>query len=154
MRPVAPMDGSRSSCTVVLDEHARVARRHGAGTGRSSGRCEEATVALALEMVGTCQTIFDITLDYAKNRHQFGVPIGSFQAVKHKLANMVVALERARATCYFAAATIAEDDPRRSLADVDGQGRRRRRAAPRRRRTASSSSAASATRGSTTCTST
>ena len=67
-------------------------------------------------MVGACQTIFDTTVAYAKERHQFGVPIGSFQAVKHKLANLYVALERARATAYFAAACIAEDDPRRAVA--------------------------------------
>jgi alkylation response protein AidB-like acyl-CoA dehydrogenase len=44
------------------------------------------------------------------------VPIGSFQAIKHKFADMLIALERARATGYFAALTIAEDDPRRSVA--------------------------------------
>ena len=75
-----------------------------------------ATAALTLEMVGTCQTIFDVALAYAKEREQFGVPIGSFQAIKHKFADMLVALERARATSYFAAATIAEGDHRRSLA--------------------------------------
>src|SRR5437660_6843302 len=67
-------------------------------------------------MVGTCQSIFDIALDHAKTREQFGVPIGSFQAMKHKFADMYVALESARALCYFASATIAEDDERRSLA--------------------------------------
>jgi alkylation response protein AidB-like acyl-CoA dehydrogenase len=77
---------------------------------------EEATVALALEMVGTAQTIFDVTLEYAKQREQFGVPIGSFQAIKHKFADMMISLERARSTCYFAALTIAEDDPRRTSA--------------------------------------
>jgi alkylation response protein AidB-like acyl-CoA dehydrogenase len=77
---------------------------------------DEATCALAIEMVGTCQTIFDMTLEYAKQREQFGVPIGSFQAVKHKLVDMYVALNRARACAYFAAATVAENDPRRSLA--------------------------------------
>ena len=77
---------------------------------------EEMTVALAFELVGTCQTIFDTNLQYAKERHQFGVPIGSFQAVKHKLANMFVALERARALCIFATATISENDPRRTTA--------------------------------------
>ena len=77
---------------------------------------EEATVGLAVEMVGTCQTIFDVTLEYAKQREQFGVPIGSFQAIKHKFADMLIALERARATGYFAALTIAEDDERRALA--------------------------------------
>jgi alkylation response protein AidB-like acyl-CoA dehydrogenase len=77
---------------------------------------EEATVSLALEMVGTAQTIFDVTLEYAKQREQFGVPIGSFQAIKHKFADMVISLERARATAYFAALTIAEDDERRATA--------------------------------------
>ena len=77
---------------------------------------DEAVVALAFECVGTCQAIFDITLEYAKQREQFGVPIGSFQAIKHKFADMLVALERARATGYFAALTIAEHDPRHAEA--------------------------------------
>ena len=77
---------------------------------------EESVAALALDTVGVCQTILDVTLEYAKHREQFGVPIGSFQAIKHKLADMLVVLERARATGYFAALTIAEDDERRSLA--------------------------------------
>ena len=115
---------------------------------------EEATVAPALEMVGTAQTIFDVTLEYAKQREQFGVPIGSFQAIKHKFADMMVSLERARATGYFAALTIAEDDARRTQRDVGREGRRRRLPAPARPRKASRSTAASATRGSTTCTST
>ena len=109
-------------------------------------------MALALETVGTLQTIFDISLDYAKEREQFGVPIGSFQAAKHKLADLFVPLERARALGYFAAAT----SPRTTAGarrHVDGQGRGRRRQRLARRK-ASRSTAASATRGSTTCTST
>lgn len=47
-----------------------------------------------------------------KQRHQFGVPIGSFQAVKHKAADMYVAIERAKVLAYFSALTLAEDDPR------------------------------------------
>jgi alkylation response protein AidB-like acyl-CoA dehydrogenase len=57
-----------------------------------------------------------VTLEYAKQREQFGVPIGSFQAIKHKFADMLVSLERARATSYFAALCVAENDPRRSIA--------------------------------------
>ena len=77
---------------------------------------EEATVALAAEMVGTSQAIFDVVHAYVGEREQFGVKIGSFQAIKHKLANMYVALESARATTYFAAAALDEDDDRRALA--------------------------------------
>lgn len=77
---------------------------------------EAATVAVAAEMVGTAQTIFDIVLEYAKARHQFGVPIGSFQSMKHKFADLYLVLERARATVYFAALTMAQEDDRRALA--------------------------------------
>ena len=118
--PVRTLDGSRNVAHVVLDG-ARVGQERVLGTGASAADAvrravEEAAVALALETVGTCQTIFDVTLEYAKNRRQFGVPIGSFQAIKHKFADMLIALERARATGYFAALTLAEDDDRRTLA--------------------------------------
>jgi alkylation response protein AidB-like acyl-CoA dehydrogenase len=121
-RRVNAFDGSRRFAHVGLDgvrvERDRVLGGGGRGSSASMLRraIEEATVATALEIVGVAQTIFDVTLDYAKQREQFGVPIGSFQAIKHKFADMIVALERARATGYFAALTIAEDDPRRTTA--------------------------------------
>jgi alkylation response protein AidB-like acyl-CoA dehydrogenase len=77
---------------------------------------EESTVAMALSTVATCRTIFELTLHYAKHREQFGKPIGSFQALKHRLADCYLAVERASALGYFAALTIAEDDPRRAVA--------------------------------------
>jgi alkylation response protein AidB-like acyl-CoA dehydrogenase len=83
------------------------------GTEAVRRALEESTVAMAIETLGTCQAIFELTLQYAKDREQFGVPIGSFQAVKHRLADCYMQLERARALCYFAAACLAEDDPRR-----------------------------------------
>jgi alkylation response protein AidB-like acyl-CoA dehydrogenase len=86
------------------------------GTGALSRALQEATVAMAIETLGTGQAIFEVTLQYAKDREQFGVPIGSFQAVKHRLADCYIQLERARALCYFAAACLAEDDPRRAEA--------------------------------------
>jgi alkylation response protein AidB-like acyl-CoA dehydrogenase len=75
-----------------------------------------ALTGLAMTMVGACQRILDLVLDHVRSRHQFGVPIGSFQAVQHKAADMHVAIERARALGYFAALTISADDPRRRLA--------------------------------------
>ena len=113
---VEPLDRSRGYGRVELGGYQPSAERTLAHPDRLSRALEKATVALSLEMVGTCQTIFDLALQYAKDRHQFGVPIGSFQATKHKFADMYVSLERARALAYFAAATIAEDDPRRTLA--------------------------------------
>jgi alkylation response protein AidB-like acyl-CoA dehydrogenase len=75
-----------------------------------------ALTGMAMTMVGACQRILDLALEHVKSRYQFGVPIGSFQAVQHKAADMHVAIERARALSYFAALTIAADDPRRRLA--------------------------------------
>jgi len=118
---VHAFDGSRRLAHVDLDG-VRVLRDRVLGDPDVSATeplrraLEESTVALALEMVGTAQTIFDTTLEYAKQREQFGVPIGSFQAIKHKFVDMNIALERARALGYFAALTIAEDDPRRTSA--------------------------------------
>ncbi|KWX68675.1 acyl-CoA dehydrogenase family protein [Mycobacterium sp. NAZ190054] len=75
-----------------------------------------ALMGMAITMVGACQRILDLVLEHAKSRQQFGVAIGTFQAVQHKAADMFVAIERARALSYFAALTIAADDPRRRLA--------------------------------------
>jgi alkylation response protein AidB-like acyl-CoA dehydrogenase len=75
-----------------------------------------ALTGMAMTMVGACQQILDLALEHVKSRHQFGVPIGSFQAIQHKAVDMHVAIERARALGYFAALTIAADDPRRRLA--------------------------------------
>lgn len=74
---------------------------------------EQATVALAMATTATCRRVFDDTLAYAKEREQYGRPIGSFQALKHRLADMYLAVERAASVCWFAALTIVEDDPRR-----------------------------------------
>jgi alkylation response protein AidB-like acyl-CoA dehydrogenase len=70
----------------------------------------------AAEMVGTARHIFDMTLAYAKERKQFDVPIGSFQAIQHKLADMSLALERATAAVHYAAMTVDGDDPDRARA--------------------------------------
>jgi alkylation response protein AidB-like acyl-CoA dehydrogenase len=114
------LDASRALVTVELDgvhvEAERVLGEPGANAGALGRTLEQATVGLAAEMVGTCQAIFDRTLQYAQQREQFGRPIGSFQAVQHKLVDGFAALEKARATVYFAAMTLAEDDPRRRLA--------------------------------------
>jgi alkylation response protein AidB-like acyl-CoA dehydrogenase len=118
---VEALDASRPLARLTLDglrvDSDRVLGEPGPGSAAAIRRAVEVAVtALAVEIVGAAQAIFDVTLDYAKQREQFGVPIGSFQAIKHKFADMLVALERARATSYFAALTIAEDDERRSLA--------------------------------------
>jgi hypothetical protein len=77
---------------------------------------ERATVALAAEMVGTARRLFDMTLAYAKERIQFDAPIGSFQAIQHKLADMALELERATSAVQYAAMAIDADDAERHRA--------------------------------------
>jgi alkylation response protein AidB-like acyl-CoA dehydrogenase len=64
---------------------------------------------MAAMTVGACRKIFETTVDYAKVREQFDRPIGSFQAIKHRLVDMYLAVERASALVHYAALTIAED---------------------------------------------
>jgi alkylation response protein AidB-like acyl-CoA dehydrogenase len=71
---------------------------------------DRATVALAAEMVGAAQRCVDITVEYARDRRQFGAPIGSFQAVKHRCADMSVEADTAREAVYFAADVIESGD--------------------------------------------
>ncbi len=121
IEPIDSVDPSRRLATVTLDA-VPVAGDHalgdpGPGIAAALRRAvQTSTVGLALDAVGAAQQLFDVSLEYVKQREQFGVPIGSFQAIKHKFADMLILLERARSLGYFAALTIAEDDPRRALA--------------------------------------
>jgi alkylation response protein AidB-like acyl-CoA dehydrogenase len=75
-----------------------------------------ATAALCAEMVGGVQKVLETSTEYAKTRHQFGKPIGIYQAVSHKLADMLVLSESGRSATYYAAWTVDADAPDRSLA--------------------------------------
>ena len=101
---------------VVFDSRLHVAHVTAAGHQLVAGVPDLALMGLAATTVGACRRILDLVVAHVKQRHQFGVPIGSFQAVKHKAADMYVAIERARVLAYFAALTIAEDDPRQHRA--------------------------------------
>ena len=67
-----------------------------------------ATAALCVDTVGVAQRALDLSVRYAKERVQFGQPIGGFQAVKHKCVDMMVAIENARSLSYYAAWAVAE----------------------------------------------
>ena len=70
-----------------------------------------ASIGLASEMVGGAQKVLEQTTEYAKVRVQFGRPIGSFQAIKHRLAELLLEVELAKSAAYFAAQAAAADDP-------------------------------------------
>jgi alkylation response protein AidB-like acyl-CoA dehydrogenase len=76
------------------------------------GAIDRATLAVAAELVGTCQRALDMTLAYVKDREQFGVPVGAFQAVQHRCASMLMHTESARSATYFAAWAAGADRDR------------------------------------------
>jgi len=115
LAPMHTLDASRTLCRATF-EHVLVPDDRALGepggdvaTDGVVRAVQEATVALALETVGACDALFQMVLAYVKDRRQFGVPVGSFQAVKHKMSDMFLAIERARSLCYFAVAAIDED---------------------------------------------
>lgn len=77
---------------------------------------DRGAVFAAADLLGTAGRALDLTVEYAKERVQFGRPIGSFQAVKHRCADMLVDVEGMRSTVYWAAWAIAADDADASVA--------------------------------------
>lgn len=71
--------------------------------GHIGSALDIAAVLVSAELVGICRRALDMTVEYAKERRQFGRPVGSFQAVQHRCASMLLLTEGARATTYFAA---------------------------------------------------
>ena len=99
------MDVTRPLARVRFDGVAVTA------VGGAARALDQARIALAAECVGGADAALAATVDYAKQRIQFGRPIGSFQALKHRMADMMVAIEAARTAVYYAAAAMDEDDP-------------------------------------------
>jgi len=114
---LSTMDQTRKQARLEYsDVPAALIGTDGAGWDVLSQVLDLAAVALAAEQVGGSQEVLEMAVQYAKDRVQFGRPIGSFQAVKHRLADCFLAVERAGALAWFAVLTVAEDDDRRPLA--------------------------------------
>jgi alkylation response protein AidB-like acyl-CoA dehydrogenase len=97
---------------VTIDPTRRFARVSGDGEPLAAGAAGRVLAAVAAEVVGICQRALEMTLEYVKDRKQFGVPVGSFQAVSHRCAQMLLHTESARSAAYFAA-WAADADPAR-----------------------------------------
>jgi len=110
--PLPGMDQTRRQAElrfmgVVVPASDRLGEE-GAGAGALRRTLDRAAIALAAEQVGGAQRCLDDSVAYAKEREQFGRPIGSFQAIKHKCADMMVKVETARSAAYYAACAAAE----------------------------------------------
>jgi alkylation response protein AidB-like acyl-CoA dehydrogenase len=96
--PVASIDPTRSA--------ARVSAAEDAGeplTGDGGAGVDRALVAISAELVGVCDRALEMTVAYVKERKQFGVPVGAYQAVSHRCAQMLLETEKARSMAAFAA---------------------------------------------------
>lgn len=100
--PTLTVDGSRKESSVVLD--GAPARRLAApdATDAVAEAVDRLTIAAVVDGVGAASRALELSLEYAKERRQFGVPVGSFQAVQHLCADMLRAVELARAAGYYA----------------------------------------------------
>ena len=114
--PTLPIADLRLDGVVV--EPARVLAAPGTpGVEEALARAlQSSTVAVAAMTVGACRRIFEETVEYAKVREQYDRPIGSFQALKHRIVELYLSVERATALVYYAALAIAEEAPDRATA--------------------------------------
>ena len=109
--PLATMDQTRKQAHIAFaGVRACAIGTAGSAWPAVEKTLQQASVALANEMVGGAQRVLDMAVEYAKVRVQFGRPIGSFQAVKHKCADMLLEVESAKSAAYYAAWAAAEDN--------------------------------------------
>jgi alkylation response protein AidB-like acyl-CoA dehydrogenase len=114
---VKTLDPTRSHAKVVLDGAAGdVLGAAGAGWSQLDTVFDRAAVLFAWEQVGGAEASLEMARDYAMGRYAFGRPIASFQAIKHKLADMYVAHTLARSNCYYGAWALSTNAPELPLA--------------------------------------
>ena len=99
------IDGADADVTRLetIDPTRRYAQVAGEGPSLGGDVAGRSAGALAAELVGVCQRALDMTVAYVSERRQFGVPVGAFQAVSHRCAEMLLHTEGARSAAYFAA---------------------------------------------------
>jgi alkylation response protein AidB-like acyl-CoA dehydrogenase len=114
------MDQTRKLCEVACSDVTvgadALLGAAGAGWTPLSRVLDRATVALCAEMCGGAQKVLDMTVEYAKIRQAFGRPIGSYQGVKHRAADMLVDVENSKSITYYAAWALDENSPEAPLA--------------------------------------
>jgi alkylation response protein AidB-like acyl-CoA dehydrogenase len=107
--PLSTMDQTRKQAKLDFDNTpATLLGEQGKGWDVLSTVLDLAAVGLAAEQVGGAQFVLEMAVQYAKDRVQFGRPIGSFQAIKHKCADMLLEVESAKSAAYYAMWCAAE----------------------------------------------
>lgn len=108
------MDQTRPLATVVLDRAPAEALAD--GKAAIAGARSIGWICLAAEALGGAQACLDRTVAFSRDRIQFGRPVGSFQAYKHRLADMMIEIEQARSAVYWAACAVDEGSEEAMLA--------------------------------------
>jgi alkylation response protein AidB-like acyl-CoA dehydrogenase len=109
--PLSTMDQTRKQAKLGFENTpAKLIGTEGEGWTVLAKTLDLAAVALANEQVGGAQKVLEMAVQYAKDRVQFGRPIGSFQAIKHKCADMLLEVESAKSAAYYAGWAAAEDN--------------------------------------------
>jgi alkylation response protein AidB-like acyl-CoA dehydrogenase len=116
---VTTMDTTRRLAVVRLDGAPGRRLRPGAGSRALARARDLACVALAAEQAGAARRALELTVAYTKVRVQFGRPIGSFQALQHRMADLHVLVESARSLCYAAAFAATQDAAAQDAAAQD-----------------------------------
>jgi alkylation response protein AidB-like acyl-CoA dehydrogenase len=114
-RPSAEAAMDRTRTVGWLDLAGRPALRLG-GIEAADALLDKAATAMAAEMLGAADRVLEMTVAYAKDRVQFGRPIGGFQAIKHRCADMLVDVEGMRSATYYAGWAVGAGDPDASAA--------------------------------------
>jgi alkylation response protein AidB-like acyl-CoA dehydrogenase len=115
--PLDTLDMTRKQAEIVFDNvDAAPMGESGQGAEALTKTLAQAAVCLAAESVGGSEKTMDMAVQYAKDRYQFGRPIGSFQAIKHKCADMLLRLESAKSAAYYAAWAATEDNEELAVA--------------------------------------
>jgi acyl-CoA dehydrogenase len=107
--PIATIDPTRSHARIVFAQAPAEPLPGADGADAVRRLLDHAAVPMAFEQVGNAQAALDMATGYAKERYAFGRPIGSFQAIKHKLADIYIAVELARSNAYYGAWALHAD---------------------------------------------
>ena len=120
VRALKTMDQTRRLCAVSFDDVEvgadRLVGTEGGGWPVLRRGLDRALVAISAELCGTAQRAMEMSVEYAKTRTQFGRPIGSYQGVSHRCADMLVLVESAKSLTYYAAWAVDNDVPEAPLA--------------------------------------